>query len=136
QLQNVSLKYFPKEGDPHYIWLPADYVTGGRKLVPGKYEATYYTNGRTLTYLPVYLDKDSPEMITFRLPPTVVYRGRVVHGVTGKPLPRSWVAGTYAVARGNLALLSPDDWRNLREMPNIAKPGDPATKILQVHYGV
>jgi hypothetical protein len=136
QLKNVAIDFYPIEGDPRRVRLATDELLKGRKLIPGKYAAVHYQNGKVLHYLPLRVDQSSPEVLTFPLPQATVYRGRVVHGITGKPLARSWAAATVATGRANLAELSDDDWRQLRSMPDVAGPADAATKIIGMHYGI
>jgi hypothetical protein len=136
KLNSVAIEFYPKEGDPNRVRLPAEEVVKGRKLIPGKYMATHYQNGKVVRYLPLRVAEDSPELLTFRLPGATVYRGRAVHGITGKPLPRVWAAATNANARNNLAELTDADWGALRAMPDVAGPNEAATKIVGAHYGI
>ena len=136
QLKNVAVDFYPIDGDPRRVRLASDDVLKGRKLIAGTYVATHYQNGKALHYLPLRVDEHSPEVLSFQLPTATVYRGRAVHGITGKPLARSWAAATVATGRANLAELSEDDWRQLRSMPDVAGPTDAATKIVGMHFGV
>jgi hypothetical protein len=133
---SIGVDFYPIDGDPRRVRLATEDLVKGRKLIPGKYVATRYVNGQAIHYLPLRVEANSPEVLTFELPRATVYRGQVVHGVTGKPVARSWVAATVSAGKANLAELSDDDWRQLRAMPDVAGPADPATKILSVHYGI
>jgi hypothetical protein len=136
QLKNLAVDFYPIDGDPRRVRLATDEVLKGRKLIPGKYVATHYQNGKALHYLPLRVAANSQDVLVFRLPTATVYRGRAVHGITGKPLARSWAAATVATGRANFAELSDDDWRQLRSMPDVAGPTDAATKIVGRHYGL
>jgi hypothetical protein len=136
QLKNIIVEFYPIDNDPRRLRLDTDDMVTGRKLIPGKYLATHYLNGKALHYLPLRVDASSPEVLTFQLQTATVYRGRAVHGVTGKPLGRSWAAATVSSGRANLAELTDEDWRQLRAMPDVAGPADAATKILSEHYGI
>lgn len=89
-------------------------------MIPGKYVATHFLNGRTVQYLPLRIDENSPEELTFQLPKATVYRGRTVDGVTGKPMGRVWAAATKGRGRANLAELTDADWNQLRAVTDIA----------------
>jgi hypothetical protein len=132
----MAVDFYPVDGDPRRVRLAPDDVLQGRKLIPGTYGATHYQNGKVVQYLPLRVADSSPEVLSFQLPGATLYRGRAVHGITGKPLARSWAAATVATGRANLAELSDDDWRQLRSMPDVAGPADAATRIVGVHYGI
>jgi hypothetical protein len=107
KLNSVTIEYYPK-------------------VIPGKYMAYSFQDGGIVYYLPLHVTADSPDTLTFRLPAATVYRGRAVHCITGKSLPRVWATAAYG--RNNLAELSDEDWRQLRDMPDVAGPNDHAAK--------
>lgn len=137
-LQGITVVY---DGDDQagsgQVALHKRVVTKGRLLLPGKYTATGYFNGPSVKFEPVVVTSDSPEQLDFRLPPAVVYRGRVVHGVTGESLPGAFVMGWSSTSRQNLALLSNEQWSHLDEVDSNPPDDDhPAMKLLREHYGV
>jgi hypothetical protein len=137
QLQRITVIF---EGDPPdadaRVPLGPSAVTAGRLLIPGKYSAVGHLNGTEFAFEPIVVTRDSPAHLEFRLPKSVVFRGRVVHGVTGEPLAAAFVIGWSSTSRQNLALLSPDDWHGLRKVKSDPSPGDPALEVLKEHYGV
>jgi hypothetical protein len=136
QMNSIAIEYYPKENDPRRVRLDVAELIKGRKLIPGKYMATHYQNGKVVHYLPLRVEAQSPEVLTFELPSATVYHGRAVDGITGKPMSRVWATATTAVGRGNLAELTEQDWNDLRAMPAVAGPKDAATRILGRHYGI
>lgn len=106
------------------------------KLVNGKYLAELIVKGDRVRYEPITVNDDSPKELVFRLPKAVTYSGRVVQGIDGKPLADAFVMGWNSVAHNNLALLTPDEWKALRDLP--ANPPDdaPALRRLRELYGV
>ena len=106
------------------------------RLLPGQIRAQY-TDGhdRYFDYLPVDVNDASPDVLTFRRPPPVTYHGRVVDGVTAKPVAGA-IVFTHSGIRGdsNLAMLFERDWKNLDAMPAHPSPADPGVKSLNKHY--
>lgn len=137
QLAQVHVQLDSRQaGERMLVPLERNSVTAGRKLVPGTYVAEYFAGGMKVAYLPLIVTADSPEELTFELPHAVTYRGRVVHGVTGKPLAGALVMGYRSTSRNNLALLTGDDWKVLREVPSNPPLDHPAIKRLGEFYGV
>ena len=108
----------------------------GCKLTEGKYTAQIFDNGNTITYQPLQVTTTSPEVLRFRLPPDLVYRGRIVHGVTGKPISGAFLMGWNSTARNNLALLTPEEWNQMHELPANPPLESPELKHLKELYGV
>jgi hypothetical protein len=118
------------------IKLDRKLLTAGGLLVAGEYRATYRDGrGRAIEWQALSVGKDSPEKLRFRIPPPVVYSGRVVDGVTGKPVAGAFVGGWNATSHNNMALITPEQWTAMEKLP--AKPaiGDPALKPLLALYG-
>jgi hypothetical protein len=124
------------KGYRQLVTLDPAWVLDGRKLVPGTYQAEDYSRGRRVAYEPLVVTDQSPEVLEFRLPRAVTYRGRVVHGVTGEGVAGAFVVGWNSTARQNLALLTDDDWKLLAETPSNPPLDHPAIQKLQQHYGV
>jgi protocatechuate 3,4-dioxygenase beta subunit len=136
-LQNTAIVY---EGDASdgstRVPLERSDIASGRRLFPGRYLATGYFNGKSVTFKPLEVTADSPVELRFRLPPAVAFRGRVLHGMTGEPVGGALVVGWRSTSRGNLALLSHDDWRVLSEAPSNPSLEHPAVQVLRRYYGV
>lgn len=107
------------------------------RLVPGQYRAKYHDGrGRSFEFVPVDIDENSPEVVTFRRPAAVTYSGQVLDGITGEPMADAFVF-TYDALRGkDLAMLFEQDWKNLAAMPERPSIDDPGVKSLGGHYSV
>ena len=70
-----------EDGKRVLIDLGTEVVSAGRKLIPGKYVAESFANGKMVEYLPLVVTEDSPEELTFELPHAVTYHGRVIDGI-------------------------------------------------------
>ncbi len=118
------------------IHLDRRYVsTDSIRLNTGRYTARFADGSRFFAYLPVDIDANSPDLITFHRPAPVTFHGRVVDGATGKPLAGAFVLGFKATHQyPNLAMLSADDWRTLDALPTRPAPDDPALKPVARHY--
>lgn len=137
QLKNLRVQLDRIEnGERLLIDQGPDIATTSRKLLPGKYVAEAFLNGKTIAYLPLVITDDSPEELTFLLPHAITYRGRVVEGVTGEPVAGALVVGWSSTAYNNLAVLTGDDWKLLRETPSNPPLDHPAIALLRKHYGV
>jgi hypothetical protein len=136
-LRDVRIQHeTTQDGERSLIALDWSAAAHGAKLVTGKYIAQLFVKGSMVNYMPVTVADDSPEELTFRLPPSIVYRGRVVQGVTNEPLLGAFVVGWSSTSRNNLALLTAEDWKALRDLPSNT-PGDaPGLKRLRELYGV
>ncbi|MEM7394708.1 MAG: hypothetical protein AAF492_20435, partial [Verrucomicrobiota bacterium] len=111
--------------------LTPSYIVRGGKLVEGSYWARY----RALDYLSVTVQPGSPETLIFRLPPQLIYRGKVVDGPSGEPIAGGFVIAMSSVGRNNLALLNDTDWEQLATLPSGTSPDDAGLKQLRTFYG-
>ena len=125
-----------QNGERMLVDLGPEVSTKGRKLLPGTYNAEAFLNGKTLQYLPLVVKDDSPEELSFELPRAISYRGRIVHGATGEPLADAFLVGWSSTSRNNLALLTAEDWRLLRDTPSNPPMDHPAIVRLKEFYGV
>ena len=107
----------------------------GRRVLEGTYNATFFDNGGAIHFEPLKIEQNSPEELIFRLPKSITYSGRVVHGVTGAAVPNAIVFAWSSTARNNLALLSEEDWKLLDATPSNPPLGHPAIKLLNKFYG-
>jgi hypothetical protein len=137
QLLNVRVQYEAIQGGERVlIALESKDIRDGRKLLPGKYIAEDFTGGKTAEYRPLVVTANSPEQLSFQLPHAVTYRGRAMHGVTGEPMASAFVIAYNSTSHNNLALLTADDWKLLRETPSNPPLDHPAIKRLGNFYGV
>jgi hypothetical protein len=135
QLRQVYVQYLTeRNGDRSYVPLETLSVYRGRRLPAGTYLAQRFINGKLVNYRPLVVSADSPAELLFQLPDPVTFHGRVVDGVTGKPLARAFVMGWHGTAHNNLALLSPDDWTQLHDLPAAPEIDEPAIRRLRECY--
>ena len=123
-------------GERYLTDLGPNAVLSGRKLLPGKYVAEYFTSGKTIQYEPLTVTGDSPEELTFKLPRPLTYRGRVIGGISGEPIAGAIVVGWSSTSRNNLALLTDGDWQLLKDAPSNPPADHPAIVRLNEFYGV
>ncbi len=137
QLRKVRVRYDGRQGGERFlIDLGSESVVSGSKLIPGTYVAESFVGGKSVDFLPLVVTADSPEELSFELPHALTYGGRVVDGVTGDPVSGAIVIGWNSTSHNNLALLTADDWKLLRETPSNPPPDHPAIKRLREFYGV
>ena len=107
----------------------------GIRLKPGRYLGFRYGRFGTINYAPLEVTEDSHELLTFRLPPKLTFRGRVVDGVTGEPISGAFVAGHYSSGNGSLAMLSANDWKLLYQVDEVTDLESPQLKLLSKYFG-
>lgn len=125
-----------KNGERMFIPLAESAAAQGAKLPTGTYIAELFTNKSHVQYQPVVVTAESPEELVFRLPDVITYRGRVVQGVTGEPMPGAFLMGWNSTSRNNLALLTAEEWQSLRDLPPDAPLDAAPMKRLKELYGV
>lgn len=70
-------------------------------------------------YEPLEVTEESPEELVFRVPRGIIYRGRVVHGITGEPMKGAFVIGVDSRGAGsNFSYLTREHWERLKELGN------------------
>jgi hypothetical protein len=96
-----------------------DWRTGGM-FPTGIYQARYSSGGGDFVFEPIEVTADSPEELVFRVPTTKkVYYGRVVDGVTGRPIEGAFVIDMDSSGSGtNLSTVTGEQWEALHELPN------------------
>jgi hypothetical protein len=64
----------------------------GGKFPPGKYIARFIRDD-SISFEPIQVTEDNPELLVFKAKAEnrIFYRGRVIHGLTGKPMPEAIV---------------------------------------------
>jgi hypothetical protein len=107
----------------------------GAPLIPGTYEASTYERGGESRFEPVELTRESSEEVIFRLPAAVTYYGRVVHGVTGRPMAGAFVL-TMSSARTGMQLheLTAEQWDALHGLASDPPADDAALDPLRKVY--
>lgn len=85
---------------------------------------------------PLTVDEQSPDELIFRLPDSIFYYGQIVHGLTGEPLPGAFVIGFNAKAKGNLSIITDQQWQALHALPVDPDLTEPAVKPICRIYNV
>jgi hypothetical protein len=130
-VQTTGLIFYRASKQSGSITLPQRLLTGG-KLMPGIYQARVGTT----EYQPVTIDDNTPAEVTFA--PIVIpgYTGRVIDGITGRPVRGAFVIAETSRAETNLAKLEPDDWKKLHELGTAPSLDDPLLKPIHEAYGL
>ncbi|MHC4356748.1 MAG: hypothetical protein ACYS0H_28960, partial [Planctomycetota bacterium] len=109
-----------------------DFKDGG--IFPtGQYRATMY-GMEEHEFEPLTVDEFSPDELIFKLPDSILYHGKIVHGLTGEPMPGAFVMGMLGQGRGNLSMITPEQWKALHALPVESSPDDPVLKPLREIY--
>ena len=131
-----SISYHGSELRNPAARLNIDHATTGMKLKQGIYTASVVLDGRSISLQPIKVSQSSREKLTFRLPPRIEYRGRVIHGITRKPMKHSIVLGYDSQAQGSLAALTNDDWTTLSSLSAAEIMTDRVFDRLRKIYGI
>ena len=98
------------------IWRPPTYdhwMKIGR-FEPGIYYATANWNDKRYIFEPVDLTQQRPETVVFKIKEireaNILYRGQVVHGITGQPIPGAIVMGHRLSSYRDASELEPEQW--------------------------
>ncbi|MCA9174953.1 MAG: hypothetical protein KDB14_10775 [Planctomycetales bacterium] len=134
QLTNISVTFLGN-GDTRAALSSSD-LLNGRRLAYGKYVAQYYDNGKRIEFVPLQVNAESDEVLTFKRQAPLTFFGQVVDGATGEPAPRAFVFTWSSTSYNNLAALSEEDWRLLEQVESQAKPEGEVMTMLRRHYGV
>jgi hypothetical protein len=99
------------------------------RFVPGTYSATADWDGKQYEFEPIEFTEDSPKIVVFKIKKIeaqdTVYRGQVVHGITGQPMRGAFVM-MARFREGDFAGTTPDQWQQLHQLPDKPDPCDPA----------
>lgn len=106
----------------------------GLPLVPGVYEARMRQLGTECQFEPVEITRDTPDEVVFKLPAPVTYYGRVVHGITGLPMPGAFVLVMDGTCSKRLSDLTNDQWDELHALADNLPAKDAALISLREIY--
>jgi hypothetical protein len=128
------------------VWIEIKYKGGSRggtyenawlkqpRVVHGTCSARADWDGKRYIFEPVEITEKSPETIVFKIKqietPATIYRGQVVHGVTGQPMRGAFVV-TMRHPKGDFSSITPQQWDQLHQLPDKPDPCDPALHPLQ-----
>lgn len=115
QLRQITL-YIERPGKSK-LWFKYDDFKAGGLSPPGTYEARM-NSAHGYKFEPIEVTADSPEQLVFKLQPSKLYYGQVVHGITGEPMPRAFVIDMGGIcSQRNLSMLTPEQWDALHNLP-------------------
>jgi len=111
-----------------------DFKDGG--IFPsGQYRARMYGMDSS-EFEPLVVDEFSPDELEFKLPDSILYHGKIVHGITAEPMPGAFVLAMNSRHPGNLSMIMPEQWQALHALPAEPSLADPAVKPLHEVYGL
>lgn len=112
--QWITVQYHQQGEQRAHVPVAREVIRDGGSLVAGEYSAEFRdSTGKTIRWDNLQVTDDSPEILRFKIPPPVVFRGRVVDGTTGEPVAGAFVGGRSGIRRQNLALITPQQWTAL-----------------------
>lgn len=133
----ITLRHQPLKPATGDQWVEIDQriVLEGGPVHRGRYWASYESEaGSRVSWRHLIVTDDGPDELTFRLPPPVVYRGRVVDPVTGQPLAGVFVGGYQSVTQKTFASITDEEWSAAEKLPQTPAIDDKALKpFLQVN---
>jgi hypothetical protein len=121
--------------DRYVLMLHYEDWKDGVPLPLGTYEASMRGMPGELRFEPVEITRDSPQKVVFKLPAGVTYYGRVVHGITGRPLPGAFVLAESAnCADLRLCDLTAEQWDALHDLASAPPQDDAGLEPLRKIY--
>ena len=133
KLQYINLTI--KKSDGGRVSLIYNDFKDGGIFPSGEYNAVLY-GMENCEFEPLTVNEQSPDELAFRLPEGILYYGQIVHGLTGEPMPGAFVIGFSSKAKGNLSMITEDEWQSLHALPDDPGLTDPAVKPICDIYGV
>jgi hypothetical protein len=87
------------------------------------------------TFGPVTVNEESPRELVLRPRTPPMYRGRVVHGVTGEALSGAFVVAMWSSGQGSLSDITAEEWDALHGLPERPALGASALKPVTRCFG-
>ena len=133
KLQYISVTIYQSDGSR--VSLRYEDFKDGGCFPPGEYCAAQWGmdefNFESLT-----VNEQSPDELIFWQPKGILYYGQIVHGLTGEPMEGSFVIGFESKSKGNLSMITEQQWQSLHALPVDPSLTDPAVKPVREIYGV
>jgi hypothetical protein len=85
---------------------------------------------------PLTVNEQSPDELIFKLPESILYHGQIVHGLTGEPMEGAFVIGFISSSKGNLSMITDQQWQALHALSAEPSLTEPALKPICRIYGV
>jgi hypothetical protein len=128
QLKKITL-FIKRENKPELRFGYSDWKDGGmfplgmykatieKKWIEG-YEPKISIPFRKYRFDPLEVTAGSPELLVFESPGSLLCCGRVIDGVTGKPMHGAFVIAKSAIySTRNLCRITPEQWQMLHALP-------------------
>ena len=82
----------------------------------GEYCASWW-GMEEFSFEPLTVNEQNSDELIFRQPESIFYYGQVVRGLTGEPMEGAFVIGFNAKAKGNLSMITDQQWQALHALP-------------------
>lgn len=130
-LEKIELEIERDEGNGRLRWLRSyGSLIESNETIRGTYHATLDWQGQRYTYKPVEIDWGGPTKIIFKVkevtPIGITYLGRVIHGVTGAPIPGAVVMSRSRPSNTDASGIQPEQWNAIGLTGTEPDPADPA----------
>ncbi len=133
KLQYISLTINRPDGSR--VFLRYDDFKDGGFFPPGEYRAV--AQGiENFDFKPLTVNGQSHDELVFRLSESILYYGQIVHGLNGEPMPGVFVIGYNSKSKGNLSMITDEQWQALHALSDDPGLTDPAVKPICDIYGV
>lgn len=133
KLQYINLTI--KKSDGGRVSLRYKDFKDGGIFPPGEYHAVMY-GMENCEFEPLAVNEQSPDELIFKLPESILYYGQIIGGLTREPMPGAFVIGFSSKSRGNLSMITDQQWQALHALPADPCLADPAVKPIREIYGV
>lgn len=131
ELARITLRHQPFKPSARDLWVEIDrrIILEGGPVHPGRYWASFETkDGNRVSWQHLTVRDDSPDELTFKLPPPLVFRGRVIDPVSGKPLAGVFVGGYSGSTQKTMAAITDEEWVAARKLSAEPKISEEALK--------
>ena len=133
KLQYINLTINRPDGSR--VSLGYENFKDGGCFPPGEYHAVRLGMDE-FSFEPLTVNEQSPDELIFRQPESIFYYGQIVHGLTGEPMEGAFVIGYNAKAKGNLSMITDQQWQTLHALPADPEFTDSAVKPICEIYSV
>jgi hypothetical protein len=122
--------------DAPKIKLNMSHFKAGLKVPNGTYKATSWLRhaGENVHFDPLEVTDESPEELVFAMP-MLTYTGRVSHAFTNEPMAGVFVIAMNSSSKGNLSMITDQEWEALHALDSNPSIHDPALKPVDKIYG-
>lgn len=119
ELAGITLRHQPFKPAASDLWVEMDrrVIFESGPVHSGRYWASFETkDGNRISWQNLTVRDDSLDELTFKLPPPLVFRGRVIDPVTGKPLAGVFVGGYSGSTQKTMAAITDEEWEDAEKL--------------------